>query len=425
MISAKSEEKMLDTSTDKLPVIADTKAIVPRSSPLVARGLDLIKTIEHPIDRQSHESEVIHRFIGHSDQVHCIAVSIDGKLILSGSSDKTARLWDLSSGKEVVRLEGHTDSILSVALSLDGRYAATGGRDNTIKIWSLIEKRELRSFILSGSVSEISWFNADRICFTLRNTQSITSNDTRCGTLTAQIHNAHITTEGRRLNNDDETVRSLSETSKSLTIGFLDIRNGSLEHSILQYFQGDNLENIDMIALSSDSYLALTHSVYNPTIRVWHTQTSAMLFESKVDLLTLFRARVSPQKSFLILAGTNNYRDSEILLWDLKQNCEFFRFTIPKQTDETYPYKTVWDLSISPDSRLALIAMCEQTYGFWGEPDPLIHLWDLRAGQHLTTMKGHSDLFMCVSFLPDGLHAVSGSWDHTILLYRLPQSRLY
>ena len=59
---------------------------------------------------------------GHTSTVYCTAFSSDGQLALTGSADYTTRLWELSSGHEVMQFTGHTASIYSVAFSPDGRY---------------------------------------------------------------------------------------------------------------------------------------------------------------------------------------------------------------------------------------------------------------------------------------------------------------
>src|SRR5687768_9089299 len=57
---------------------------------------------------------------------HCLAFSRDGKLLATGNSDRTARLWDTATGREVVRFQGsRLGQIGRVALSPDGRTLAT------------------------------------------------------------------------------------------------------------------------------------------------------------------------------------------------------------------------------------------------------------------------------------------------------------
>ena len=67
-----------------------------------------------------------------------VAFSKCGKYALTGSWDKTARLWDLHNlAAEPVVLQGHTDGIRSVAFSSDGKYALTGSDDYTVRLWDL------------------------------------------------------------------------------------------------------------------------------------------------------------------------------------------------------------------------------------------------------------------------------------------------
>ena len=65
-----------------------------------------------------------------------IAYSPDGQRIISGSSDKTIRIWDAETGAALSRsLKGHTGDVWSVAYSPDGRHIISGSSDMTIRIW--------------------------------------------------------------------------------------------------------------------------------------------------------------------------------------------------------------------------------------------------------------------------------------------------
>ncbi|MBY0524748.1 MAG: hypothetical protein K2R98_15190 [Gemmataceae bacterium] len=74
---------------------------------------------------------------GHDDQIRCLTFSLDGKLIATGSDDKIARIWDASTGEEILVLRGHTRELLSIAFSTDGRLLATGCADGVTKIWDV------------------------------------------------------------------------------------------------------------------------------------------------------------------------------------------------------------------------------------------------------------------------------------------------
>jgi hypothetical protein len=65
------------------------------------------------------------------------AFSPDGAYVVTGSYDKTAKIWDASTGAEKRNLAGHSDGVFSAAFSPDGAYVVTGSGDSTAKIWFL------------------------------------------------------------------------------------------------------------------------------------------------------------------------------------------------------------------------------------------------------------------------------------------------
>jgi WD40 repeat protein len=80
---------------------------------------------------------------GHSDRVLSIAISLDGRTLASASTDKTIKLWDLQTKKELATLTGHSGYVQGVAFSPDGQTLASASTDKTIKLWDLQTKKEL------------------------------------------------------------------------------------------------------------------------------------------------------------------------------------------------------------------------------------------------------------------------------------------
>jgi WD40 repeat protein len=74
--------------------------------------------------RNAATGEEIRRLKGHRRIVNCLAYSGDGQRIISGSSDRTVRLWDAVTGKEIRKVFEGIGS-LCVAFSPDGKYFAT------------------------------------------------------------------------------------------------------------------------------------------------------------------------------------------------------------------------------------------------------------------------------------------------------------
>ena len=86
--------------------------------------------------------------------VPSVAVSPDGKYALTGGTDGTIRLWNISSGKELKRIQAHTGSggTFYVTFSRDGKYFLSGGADGLLKLWDASSAKEIKTFsALSGN----------------------------------------------------------------------------------------------------------------------------------------------------------------------------------------------------------------------------------------------------------------------------------
>ena len=74
---------------------------------------------------------------GHGGWVMAVAVTPDGRRAVSGSDDRTLKVWDLEQGALLATLEGHGDGVTAVAVTPDGRRAVSGSDDRTLKVWDL------------------------------------------------------------------------------------------------------------------------------------------------------------------------------------------------------------------------------------------------------------------------------------------------
>jgi WD40 repeat protein len=77
---------------------------------------------------------------GHSGWIRSIAFSPDGSQLVSGSDDKTVRLWSVASGKLLKTLDGHSGYVRSVAFHPNGKQVASGSSfDGTVRVWAVCE----------------------------------------------------------------------------------------------------------------------------------------------------------------------------------------------------------------------------------------------------------------------------------------------
>lgn len=82
-------------------------------------------------------SESIQTLSGHLDAVTCVATSDIGSLIASGSNDKSIRIWNGDDGHELRVLQGHSDEVRAIAFQPGGQVLASGDAAGTIRIWDL------------------------------------------------------------------------------------------------------------------------------------------------------------------------------------------------------------------------------------------------------------------------------------------------
>ena len=82
---------------------------------------------------------------GHGGSVTAASFSADSRSVVTGSADKTARVWDVATGKTTQTFTGHTGGVTAASFSPDGRYVVTGSLDDTAKVWEVESGQEVRT----------------------------------------------------------------------------------------------------------------------------------------------------------------------------------------------------------------------------------------------------------------------------------------
>jgi WD40 repeat protein len=88
---------------------------------------------------------------GHTESVWAVAVTPDGRWAVSGSDDHTLKVWDLESGEELATLPGHTYGVWAVAVTPDGRRAVSGSA-GMLKVWDLKSSEIIADFSAEGAL---------------------------------------------------------------------------------------------------------------------------------------------------------------------------------------------------------------------------------------------------------------------------------
>lgn len=105
--------------------------------------------------------ECLRTFEGqHSDDIRAVAISNSGKLAVSGSDDRSVIVWDTQTAKPIRKFTGHGGSILSVKFSPDDKYVISSSSDRSIRIWNVVSGH-WTSFITSSDNQQWLVFNSD------------------------------------------------------------------------------------------------------------------------------------------------------------------------------------------------------------------------------------------------------------------------
>ncbi len=90
---------------------------------------------------------------GHTGWVRTACFSPDGARLASASDDRTARVWDTRTGRELLVVRGHTSAVYAVGFSPDGTRLATGSEDRTARVWDARTGQELLT--LTGHAEKV------------------------------------------------------------------------------------------------------------------------------------------------------------------------------------------------------------------------------------------------------------------------------
>lgn len=102
---------------------------------------------------------------GHELAVISVATSPDSNYVATGSRDKSAKLWELSTGREVRSFLGHDFSVTALGFTRDGKTLVTGSNDKTVKLWDVNTGEELASVVVNYHVTSIDIDPTSRYAF--------------------------------------------------------------------------------------------------------------------------------------------------------------------------------------------------------------------------------------------------------------------
>ncbi len=327
---------------------------------------------------------------GHKNRTFALAFHPDGKLLVTGSGDRSAKLWDTANGDEVATL-GPTDEapeagapVVAMACSPDGMLLATASEEKTIEIRDVTTGRSLAT--LDGHDDAIAClaFSPDG------KTLASGSFDK-----TIKLWEPETGREKATLSGHTNWVFAVAfrPDGKSLASAGYDktVRLWDLETSAQTAVMEGHKASVRAVAFRPDGKV-LASGGGDRMIKLWDVATHAETAALKGHKGTVRALGFAPDGKTL----ASGAEDDAVKLWDVAKAAE--RATLSGHTD------MVWTLAFSPAGTTLATAGLDAT----------IRLWDPTTGTARAALPGHTDGISGLAFAPGGRLLISGSFDRSV-----------
>ena len=331
---------------------------------------------------QRHEMSVLR---GHGKFVRLAAFNAAGTMAVTASSDQTARLWDVATGKEIAKLDGHEAEVWSAAFSPDGKRVMTVSFDKTARLWDVTTGDTVA--VLKGHRGEVN-----AAAFSPDGRRMLTASYDN----TARVWDVADAATVAELKGHDALIRSANFSANGSRVvtasrdGTARIWDAGTGAEIL--ILCGHTREVRVAAFSPDGSRVVTASA-----RLWDAATGTTIAVLSGHDRYVTAAYFSPDGSRVITAA---WGDNAARLWDAGSGTAVA--VLDGHEGE------VNGASFSKDSRYIVTAGGDRT----------ARVWDAATGAARSVLAGHANQVYTAAFSPDGETILTASADGTARLWR-------
>ena len=309
---------------------------------------------------------------GHADAICALGYSRDGRFVVTASNDRTAKLWETRTGREVQTFKGHSSGVTSVSISADAKFIVTGSSDGSAKLWDTVTGREVKAFGSSdaykGSMSFDSYLDS--------------------------VNGVSLSPDGKYV---------VTGTNNGMKLW--DVRTGR----ILRSLSGSMILSV---SFSPDSRYVLTAGDQS-TARLLDVSTGkeVRIFTSpynpkpgskpESDSGYIYAAIFSPDGKYVVTSGYG-----AAVMWDVRTGREIRTF------------------QGHSDMIRSVVFSLDGRYLATGSGDKTVKVWEVATGRKIVSFKEPTHVVKSVGLSPDGKYAVTGNEYGTVRFYDVSTGRV-
>ncbi|WP_330268571.1 helix-turn-helix domain-containing protein [Streptomyces griseorubiginosus] len=417
------------------------------------------------------------RLTGHSGPVNAVAFAPGGRLLASGSSDGTVRVWRTAERRQTAVLAA-TGKVRSVAFGPGGRTLAAGvvgAAGGAVRVWDVTTRRVLADLTTDAPVRAVAYAPDGRTLAAADSDGTVTlwrATGAHRPIATFTGHRDSVdalaySPDGRTLasGGSDHTVRLwdtvrhrplavlAGHTAGVLGVAFAPdgrtLASGGADR-VVRLWDRARLKSTAALTGTSDDVNAVAFTPDSTTVigaagdgavRLWDVRSHRITTTLSGHTDYVLGVATDPGGTLLATAGF----DESVVLWDLSRSALTAR-----------PFTEVWHAAFSPDGRTLAAADADHTVRLWDvgrrrspavlrghsgavfsvafAPDGrslasagsggAVRLWDVAGRRPLAVLRGHSGAVFSVAFAPDGRTLASAGPDGTVRLWDVARGRL-